>query len=65
MPDRLLDLPTVQACLHVGRKKLRALIKSGELPIISLGPKTRRVRESDLDAYIAKLPVDRPDGDAA
>jgi excisionase family DNA binding protein len=58
--DRLLRIPKVQERLQKGRADVYALLKSGALPSVLLGPRSRRVRESDLDAYIAGLPSDRP-----
>jgi excisionase family DNA binding protein len=58
--DRLLTVPQVQDCLRKGRGDVYALLKSGELPSVLLGPKSRRIRESDLAAFIAGLPNQRP-----
>jgi excisionase family DNA binding protein len=58
--DRLLRIPEVQERLQKGRADVYALLKSGALPSVLLGPRSRRIRESDLDAYIAGLPNDRP-----
>jgi excisionase family DNA binding protein len=58
--DRLLTVPQVQDHLRKGRGDVYALLKSGELPSILLGPRSRRIRESDLDAFIAALPNGRP-----
>lgn len=37
------------------------LCRSGELPSVYLGPKSRRVKRSDLVAFIAALPDTRPE----
>jgi excisionase family DNA binding protein len=58
--DRLLRIPEVQERLQKGRADVYALLKSGALPSVLLGPRSRRVRQSDLDAYIAGLPDERP-----
>jgi excisionase family DNA binding protein len=53
--DRLLDRLETQAILKCGHRKFRELVASGRLPVVRLGPKTLRVRESDLRAFIASL----------
>jgi excisionase family DNA binding protein len=58
--DRLLTVLEVQDRLGKGRADVYALLKSGELPSVLLGPRSRRIRESDLDAFIAGLPNERP-----
>ncbi len=60
MPDRLLTIPQVQDRLGKGRADVYALLNTGMLPSVLLGPRSRRVRESDLDAFIASLPDQRP-----
>jgi excisionase family DNA binding protein len=61
VPDRLLTVAQVQDRLRRGRRDVYALLKSGELSSVLLGPRSRRIRESDLDAYIAALRNQRPD----
>jgi excisionase family DNA binding protein len=63
MPDRLLTVRETRERLHVSHSTLYAYLNSGRLLSVLLGPKSRRVRESDLDAFIASL-TDR-DGDTA
>jgi excisionase family DNA binding protein len=58
--DRLLTVLEVQDRLRKGRGDVYALLKSGELPSVLIGPRSRRIRESDLDAFIAGLPNERP-----
>jgi excisionase family DNA binding protein len=53
--DRLLHPLEAQAVLNCGRRKFRELTRSGALRVVRLGPKTVRVRESDLRAFIAGL----------
>lgn len=54
MVDRLYT--PMQACslLGVGRTRLYALMKSGDLRSVKLG-KSRRIRRSALDTYIENL----------
>jgi excisionase family DNA binding protein len=58
LPDRLLKVDEARARLRISRERLYQLIHAGELASVKLGPKSRRVRESDLDGYIASLPND-------
>jgi excisionase family DNA binding protein len=58
--DRLLTVGQVQDRLGKGRGDVYALLKSGELPSVLLGSRSRRIRESDLDRFIAGLPNKRP-----
>lgn len=53
--DRLLRIPQVCERLNHGRTRVYQLISSGRLPSVVVGPRARRVRESDLQAFIASL----------
>ena len=53
--DRLLTVPEVAERLHLGRTRVYELIREGRLRSVVTGPQGRRVRESDLDAFIASL----------
>jgi excisionase family DNA binding protein len=53
--DRLLRIPEVCERLNHGRTRTYELIRSGRLPSVVVGPRARRVRESDLDAFIRSL----------
>jgi excisionase family DNA binding protein len=55
--DRLLTIAETCARLHHGRTRVYELIRSGRLPSVVVGPRARRVRESDLHAFIAGLDV--------
>lgn len=62
--DRLLTVSDVSRRLACRPAAARALVASGSLPSVtnptSTAEKPRiRVRESDLDAYIASLPISR------
>lgn len=60
--DRLLRIPEVCERLNHGRTRTYELIRSGRLPSVAIDPGgRRRVRESDLDRFIASL----DDGDPA
>ena len=51
MAAPLLRLNEVMAELSIGRTKARALVWSGQLPVVRIG-RAIRVRRGDLDAYI-------------
>jgi excisionase family DNA binding protein len=51
-PDRLLTIPETCQRLRWSRTWVYQSIRSGALPSILLGPRSRRVRERDLIAFI-------------
>jgi excisionase family DNA binding protein len=53
--DRLLTVPEVAERLRHGRTRVYQLIGEGRLLSVTVGPRARRVRESDLDTFIAGL----------
>lgn len=53
--DRLLRIPEVCERLNHGRTRTYELIREGRLPSVVVGPRARRVRESDLARFIASL----------
>jgi len=63
-PDRLLTIPDTCQRLRWGRTWVYQSIRSGALPSILLGPRSRRVRERDLAAFI-EARADQPAGDGA
>ncbi len=50
--DRLLTVAEVGATMRVSNMTVYRLIKTGELPALRVG-KNYRIRESDVDAYLA------------
>lgn len=50
--DPLLRIHEAAAILNVSRRTLEAWILDGRLPVCHLGPRSRRVLRSDLDAFI-------------
>ena len=60
--DRLLKVEDVAQALGLTRSAIYRLVDAGAIPTVypSLGGKSRRIRQSDLDAYIANLPDRRP-----
>jgi excisionase family DNA binding protein len=55
MDDRLLTVPQVAERLSHGRTRTYELLRSGRLPSVVVGPRARRVRQSDLNRFIASL----------
>jgi excisionase family DNA binding protein len=53
--DRLYTIPEVCERLNYGRSWVYQLIRSGRLRSVLAGPRSRRVRESDLQQFIASL----------
>jgi excisionase family DNA binding protein len=58
---RPLLLKVPEACLVLGcsRSKLFALMKSGEITGVMLGPRQRRVAYAECEAYVAGLVASR------
>ena len=52
--DPLLTTEEVAAELRLGRSAIHKLLRSGELPSINLGHRTKRVRRSELEKFIAE-----------
>jgi excisionase family DNA binding protein len=65
LPDRLLKIEEARARLRVSRERLYEYLRAGQLPSVSLGPRSRRIRETDLDEFIRCLPGDLPDSGRA
>jgi excisionase family DNA binding protein len=64
MSDRLLRVPEVRERLgRISQETVYKLFASGRLPSVKLG-RSRRVRESDLDQFIASLSDESRDGAA-
>ena len=58
-PNRLLTQEDVAAQLGLSPLTVGDMLRRGRLPGVKLG-RLWRVRQSDLDAYIAALPYERP-----
>lgn len=50
----LLTIAEVAEILHVSKQKVSAIIKSGELNVIKLGPRSRRISRTDFEDYLKK-----------
>jgi excisionase family DNA binding protein len=63
-PDGLLTIPETCQRLRWSRTWVYQSIRSGALPSVVLGPRSRRVRERDLTAFIDAR-ADQPAKDGA
>lgn len=60
-PQRLLlSVAEVAAELGCGRDTVYALLATGALPSVRLGGRLRRIRRSDLTAYVESLAASTP-----
>ena len=60
-PQRLLlSVAEVAAELGCGRDTVYALLTSGALPSVRLGGRLRRIRRTDLTAYVDSLTASTP-----
>lgn len=50
---RSLSISQVEALTGIPRKAILAAIRSGDLPAIPIGERTRVVRPADMDAWLA------------
>ena len=55
---RLLTLQEVAEQLAISRQHLRGLIRSGAIPVVILGPRTRRIEQAALDDWIQSRRVE-------
>lgn len=53
MTDKLLTPVEVAERLRLGVRGVYDLVRAGQLPALKFGHRTLRVKQSDLDAYIA------------
>lgn len=56
LADQLMTVEEAAGHLKVGRSTTFRLLQSGQLPSVKIGG-SRRVRRSDLEAYVANLPT--------
>ena len=59
-PRMLMSVGDVAAELGCGRDTVYSLLASGRLPSVLIGERLRRIRRSDLEAYVATLTPSRP-----
>jgi len=50
--NELLTLEEAAAYLRVSRPLLRELVRNQTVPVVQLGPRTRRFRQRELDTWI-------------
>lgn len=48
----LMTLDKVAEILQVSKQKVAALIKEGQLKVVKIGPRSRRITRDDLNDYI-------------
>ena len=60
--ERLLRIDEAAHVLGLARSAVYQLVEAGRIPTVSpsIGGKSRRIRSSDLDAFIASLDERRP-----
>lgn len=52
-----LTIAEVAEILHVSKQKVSAIIRSGELKIIKIGPRSRRIAKSSLEEFIKEKSI--------
>ena len=57
MTARLLTYGTCAALLSCSERQVRRLISAGVLPAVRVGTTTLRVRQADLEAFVAATPA--------
>lgn len=55
----LLTVEQTAAELHIARRRVFELIRTGQLPSVKIGT-SRRIRSADLADYVARLSDSRP-----
>jgi excisionase family DNA binding protein len=53
--DELLPVAQCVTELNVSARTMENVIASGEIPVVRIARRVRRIRRSDLDAYIARV----------
>lgn len=56
-PDTLLTAAEVAAELRLNLRTVRNMMRSGKLPYIDLGHRTKRIKRSALDQYLSDREV--------
>jgi excisionase family DNA binding protein len=59
MPDEFLTVREIAESLKVNQQSVRNWIDAGDLPAVWVGARRVRVRQSDLDAFLAASPARR------
>ena len=49
-----LTIDKVAEILHVSKQKVNALIRSGELKVLLIDPRSRRIAKSELERFIGE-----------
>lgn len=53
--DELLPVAQCATELTISARTMEKVIASGEIPVVRIARRVRRIRRSDLDAYIARV----------
>ena len=64
MPDEFVTVAEIAEQLRLNQQTIRNWIDRGELPAVRLGRRRVRVRQFDLDAFIAAGSTGRPDAES-
>ena len=54
-----LTIEKVAEILDISKQKVNALIKSGELKVLRIGPRSQRINVKDLEEYINMRIINR------
>jgi excisionase family DNA binding protein len=54
IPPALVTVEEAATFLSIGRSTMFELLKRGEIPSLTIGPRQRRVRVVDLDDFVAR-----------
>ena len=54
VPHALVTVEGAAAYLSIGRSTMFELLREGEIPSLTIGPRQRRIRVTDLDDFVAR-----------
>ena len=53
-PPALVTVEEAATYLSIGRSRMFELLREGEIPSLTIGPRQRRIRVTDLDDFVAR-----------
>lgn len=59
--QRMLSVDEAATYLQISVRRMRRLIAAGEIPVVALGPRLRRISPSALEAWAARRETERSD----